>query len=91
MAWKVQLYSIAAYLILIIAGFKLLPREPALFGMGMVPGGMALFSVIGLPILLSIGFSIFVYKQAPIRKVPNTLLFVAGSMVAWLFAFLIST
>lgn len=85
MAWKLQLFSLIAYLILILGGFKLLPREPAMFGMGMVPGGMALFSTIGLPLLLSIGFSIWIYKQVPIRKVPNTLLFVAGSMVVWVF------
>jgi hypothetical protein len=91
MAWKLQLFTLIAYLILILGGFKLLPREPAMFGMGMVPGGMTLFSTIGLPVLLSIGFSIWVYKQAPIRKIPNTLLFVAGSMIVWLCTFLLAT
>ena len=89
MEWKSQLIALILYLGIIIAGFVLLPKEPLLFGMGMIPGPLALFSGIGLPLTAAIGISIVVFRKSEIRKGVNTGFFLFISIIFWVSAFIL--
>ncbi len=83
MEWKLQFSAWASYLGVVAAGFALIPREPPLFGMGMVPGPMALLGRIGLPAVAAIGLGLWVFRRSKTRKGMNTAAFFAGSIVVW--------
>ena len=86
MEWKLLLFSIGIYLVIIICGFTFIPREPLLFGMGMIPGPLALLRALGLPLISSSGISLAVYRKSPARKVGNTVFFFACSIIFWILA-----
>jgi len=89
MEWKLQLIALVLYLSIIIAGFVLIPREPPLFGMGMIPGPLALFGRIGLPMVAALGISVAVFRKSEMRKGINTAFFFVGSIIVWLSALLL--
>jgi hypothetical protein len=60
-----------------------------MFGMGMIPGPLALFSRIGLPIIDSLGISVAVFRKSEIRKGINTALFLLGSIIVWFSALIL--
>ena len=89
MEWKLQLIAFTLYLLLIIAGFVLIPKEAPLFGMGMIPGPSALFSAIGLPMIAAVGISVIVFRKSELRKGLNTAFFFIGSIIVWVIAFIL--
>jgi hypothetical protein len=84
MEWKLLLFSIGMYLVIIICGFAFIPREPLLFGMGMIPGPLAILRALGLPLISSLGISIVIYLKARTRRMGNALVFFACSIIVWL-------
>jgi hypothetical protein len=86
MEWKLQLFSTALYLFIILCGLVFIPREPPLFGMGMIPGPLAILRALGLPLISSGGISIAVYRKSRARKVGNTVFFFVCSIILWIFA-----
>ena len=89
MEWKLQLAAFALYLAIIIGGFALIPKEPPMFGMGMIPGPLTLFGGFGLPIIAALGIGIAVFRKSEIRKVINRAFFFVGSIIVWVFAFVL--
>jgi hypothetical protein len=89
MGWKLQLIALVLYLSIIIAGFVIIPREPPMFGMGMIPGSLALFSRFGLPMIAALGISVAVFRKSEIRKGINTAFFFVVSIIVWLSAFIL--
>jgi hypothetical protein len=89
MEWKLHIIAFALYLVIIIGGFVLIPKEPPMFGMGMIPGPVALFSVFGLPMIAALGISFIVFRKSEIRKGINTAFFFVGSIIAWVLAFVL--
>ena len=89
MEWKLQLNAFALYLVIVIGGFVLIPKEPPVFGMGMIPGPLALFSGFGLPMIATLGISVAVFRKSEIRKRVNTAIFFLGSILIWVFAFVL--
>jgi len=89
MKWKLQLIAFALYLVIIIGGFVLIPKEPPMFGMGMIPGPLALFGGFGLPIIAALGIGIAVFRKSEMRKGINTAFFFIGSTIVWVFAFVL--
>ncbi|MBW2428125.1 MAG: hypothetical protein JRF56_04145 [Deltaproteobacteria bacterium] len=89
MEWKLQLIALVLYLSIIMAGFVLIPREPPMFGMGMIPGPLALFSRIGLPMIAALGISVAVFRKSEIGKGINTAFFFVGSIFIWVLAFVL--
>jgi hypothetical protein len=77
------------YLAVITAGFVLIPKEPAMFGMGLIPGPFALFSGFGFPIIASIGIGFVVFGKSVVRKGINTVFFLFNSIIIWLIAFIL--
>jgi hypothetical protein len=84
MEWKLLLFSTGMYLVIIMCGFAFIPREPPLFGMGMIPGPLAILRALGLPLISSLGISIAVYLKARTRRIGNSLVFFACSIIVWL-------
>ena len=89
MEWKLQLIAFALYLVIIIGGFVLIPKETPMFGMGMIPGPLALFSGFGLPIIGALGIGIAVFRKSEIRKGINRAFFFVGSIIVWVLAFVL--
>ena len=89
MGWKLQLIALVLYLFIIIIGFVLIPREPPMFGMGMIPGPLALFSGFGLPIIAALAIGVALFRKLEIRKGINTAFFLLGSIIVWLSAFIL--
>ncbi len=87
MKWKHQLFALTLYLAIIIGGFKFIPKEPPLFGMGMIPGPLALFSGFGLPIIVALGIGVAVFRKSEARKGINAAFFLVGSIIIWGIAF----
>jgi hypothetical protein len=85
--WKLQLYALVLYMAAILIGFLLIPKEPAMYGMGMIPGPLALFSGFGLPVISSFGIGVAVYRRSkPYEKI-NTAFFFGCSIIIWLITF----
>ena len=89
MKWKLQLIAFGSYLVVIIGGFALIPKEPPMFGMGMIPGPLALFSGFGLPMIATLGISVAVFRKSEFRKTINTAFFFVGSVIVWVLAFVL--
>lgn len=89
MAWKLQLIAFALYLAIIIGGFVLIPKEPPMFGMGMIAGPLALFSGFVLPMIAALGISVTVFRKSKIRKGINTVFFFICSIISWVIAFVL--
>ena len=60
-----------------------------MFGMGMIPGPLALFSGFGLPMIATLGISVGVFRKSEIRKRVNTAIFFLGSLFLWVLAFVL--
>jgi len=60
-----------------------------MFGMGMIPGPLALFSRIGLPIIAALGISVAVFRKSEICKGINAAIFFLGSIIVWFSAFIL--
>ena len=89
MEWKLHLIAFVLYLIIILGGFVFIPKEPPMFGMGMIPGPLALFSGFGLPMIAALGVSFTVFRKSEIRKGINTVFFLVGSIIVWVLAFVL--
>ena len=86
---KLQLFALVLYLGFILCGFVLIPKEPPLFGMGMIPGTMALFSRFGLPLILSFGISVAVYQRSRAHNGINVAFFFVCSILVWMLTFVL--
>ncbi len=60
-----------------------------MFGMGMIPGPLALFGRIGLPLFAALAISVVVFKKSDKAKGINTAFFFIGSIMVWLSAFIL--
>ena len=89
MEWKLQLIAFALYLVIIIGGFVLIPKEPPLFGMGMIPGPLALSSGFGLPTVAALAIGVALFRKLEIRKGINTAFFFVGTIILWVLAFVL--
>ena len=89
MEWKLQLIAFALYLVMIIGGFLLIPKEPLMFGMVMIPGPLDFFSRFGLPMLATIGIGVAVFRKSKFRKRSKTAIFFVGSIFVWVLAFVL--
>lgn len=78
--------ALTGFLLLVLAGFAFIPREPALFGMGPVPGPLALFALLGLPLLAMLVLGSVVYRRATSRRAGHVLVFAGTACVTWLLA-----
>jgi hypothetical protein len=58
MEWKLQLIAFALYLLIVTGGFVLIPKEPPMFGMGMIPEPLALLCGFGLPLIAALAIGI---------------------------------
>lgn len=87
MQWKLQIIAFVSYLVTIIGGFALIPKEPALFGMGMIPGPLALFSGFGLPMIAALSIGMVLLRNIDRRKGINALVFGGGSIIIWALTF----
>jgi hypothetical protein len=83
MEWKLLASALIAFLAVLLCGFLFIPVEPPLFGMGMVPGPLALLRTLGVPGVASVGMGIVVYRRANARKKSNTALFWGLSVILW--------
>ncbi len=52
-----------------------------MFGMGMIPGPLALFSGFGLPMIATLGISVAVFRKSEFRKIINTAFYFVGSVI----------
>jgi hypothetical protein len=75
MEWKLQLIAFALYLLIVTGGFVLIPKEPPMFGMGMIPGPLALLSGFGLPLIAALAIGIVLCRKTMARKGVNTAIF----------------
>lgn len=89
MEWRLQLIAFTLYLAIVIGGFVLIPQEPPMYGMGMIPGPLALFSGFGLPIIAAIGIGIVVFRKSEIHKGINRAFFLIGAIIVWVFVFVL--
>ncbi len=89
MEWKLQLIAFALYLVIIIGGFVLIPEEPPLFGMGMIPGPLALFSGFGLPTVAALAIGVTLFRKLEIHKGINIAFFFVGAIIFWVIAFVL--
>jgi hypothetical protein len=60
-----------------------------MFGMGMIPGPLALFSAFGLPIIAALVIGVALFRKLEIRKGINMAFFFVGSAIAWVLAFVL--
>ena len=60
-----------------------------MFGMGMIPGPLALFSAFILPMIAAFGIGVAVFRKSETRKAINTAVFLIGSIIVWVFAFIL--
>ncbi len=89
MEWKLVIFAFGLHLVITIGGFVLIPKEPPVFGMGMIPGPLALFSGIGIPAVAAFSIGIGVFRKSKMRKGLNTAFFFFGSMIIWIVAFIL--
>ncbi len=89
MEWKLQLVALVLYVAITIGGFVLIPKEPPMFGMGMIPGPLALISAFGLPMVSLFAISVVVHRKSKDRKGINTAFFFICSIISWLSAFVL--
>jgi hypothetical protein len=54
-----------------------------MFGMGMIPGPLAVLRAFGVPVTASAGMGVVVYRRARARKKTNTALFSVLSIIGW--------
>ena len=84
---KRQLIASGCYLVIIISGFRFIPKEPPPFGMALIPGPLALFSAFGLPLLASVGIGTWIYFTSSRHKGINITVFLLSSLLLWSIAF----
>ena len=89
MEWKLVIFAFGLHLVITLSGFVIIPKEPPMFGMGMIPGPLALFSGIGIPAFAALCIGIGVFRKSKLRKGFNTAFFFLGSMIIWIVTFML--